>query len=100
MAENTVIDIRELGEGKWRLEFNYEADFIAFIKSRVPARDRSYDPETTWWEVRGDQYMPAIEGVAAQKFSHATRIFRRDGETVWKNLISGHESVQRSLFAG
>jgi hypothetical protein len=92
------IDIRELGDGKYRLEFEYEASFIEYLKQRVPARDRSYDPDTNWWEVRGTHYLPAIEGVAAQKFDHATRIFRRDGETVWKNLITGHEPVQKSLF--
>lgn len=99
MSSDTIIDIREMGEGAWRLEFNYEADFIAYLKSRVPGRDRSYDSDTNYWTIRGDSYMPAIEGVAAQKFDHATRIFRRDGETVWKNLISGHESIQKSLFS-
>lgn len=92
------IDIREMGDGNWRLEFNYEASFIEYLKQRVPARDRSYDPDTNWWQVRGEHYMPALEGIAAQKFDHATRIFRRRGETVERNLITGHESVQKSLF--
>lgn len=92
------IDVREMGSGEWRLEFPYDADFIAYLKQKVPGRDRSYDPDTNWWTVRGESYMPAVEGVAAQKFDHATRVFRRNGETVWKNLITGHESIQKSLF--
>jgi hypothetical protein len=98
MSGDRCIDIREIEPGTWRLEFPYEADFIAYVKSRVPSRDRSYDPDTNWWTVRGQQYMPEIEGIAAQKFDHATRIFRKDDETVWRNLITGHESVQKSLF--
>lgn len=92
------IDIREMGDGVWRLEFDYQADFIEYLKKRVPAKDRSYDVDTHWWTIRGQQYMNAIEGIAAQKFDHATLIFRRHGETVWKNLISGRESIQKSLF--
>ena len=98
MPEPDQLDLRELRPGVYRLEFPYNPDFISYIKQRVPAQDRSYDPETHFWEIRGDQYIPAIEGIGAQKFKFATKIFWRDGKEVWKNLHSGHESVQENLF--
>src|SRR5690349_14386610 len=97
MAE-TAIDIRELSDGVWQLDFTFNQDFIDFLKSRVPPQHRSYDPETNFWQVRSSQYLPALEGIAAQKFTFATRIFRRGSETVWRNLVTGNESVQKSLF--
>jgi hypothetical protein len=93
MSEPDQLDIRQVGEGKWRLEFAYNGDFIAWLKSRVPAQDRSYDPATHFWEIRGDQYIPAIEGIGVQKFSFATKIFWRDNVEVWKNLKTGREEI-------
>lgn len=98
MAEPDQLDIREIGPNKWRLEFPFNEDFIEFIKSRVPYADRSYDPDTHFWEIRDSKYLPALEGVGVQKFRFATKIFWRDGKQVWKNLRTGHESVQENLF--
>ncbi|MGH3427725.1 MAG: hypothetical protein ACRDQZ_09195 [Mycobacteriales bacterium] len=98
MANDQQLDIREIGPETWRLEFPYNADFIEFIKRRVPHTDRSYDSATNFWTVRGDKYMPAIEGVGVQKFRFATKIFKRGDDEVWKNLITGAESIQKSLF--
>jgi hypothetical protein len=35
MSGDRCIDIREIEPGTWRLEFPYEADFIAYVKSRA-----------------------------------------------------------------
>lgn len=98
MSNADQLDIREIGPSKWRLEFPFNADFIEFIKSRIPWQDRSYDSATHFWEIRGDKYLPAIEGVGVQKFKFATKIYFRDGKEVWRNLHSGHESIQENLF--
>lgn len=98
MANPDQLDIRQTAAGVWRLEFDYNSDFIAFLKSRVPASDRSYDPGTHFWEVRGDNYLPALEGVAVQHFKYAQRIFRREGKLVYLNLISHQEHIQEELF--
>jgi hypothetical protein len=98
VSEPDQIDIKEMGHGKWRLEFAYNGDFITWLKGRIPAQDRSYDPDTHFWEIRGEEYIPAIEGIAVQKFSFATKIFWRDGKQVWRNLKTGTESIQENLF--
>jgi hypothetical protein len=98
VAEADQIDLKEIGPGKYQLCFPYNPDFIQYLKTRVPAQDRSYDPDTHFWEVRGEQYIPAIEGIAVRKFSFATKIFWRDGKQVWRNLKSGAESIQENLF--
>lgn len=94
------ITFRELSPGKWTLEFGYNSEFIDYLKQRVPATDRSYDPETHIWTVRGcDRDLAALEGVAVQKFRHSTRMFRNDdGKLTMRNLKTGQESVQESLF--
>lgn len=98
MSNPDQIDIKELSPGVWRLEFDFNADFISWLKARVAPADRSYDPETHFWEVRGDKYIPAIEGIGTQRFKFATKIFWRDGRQVFKNLHSGVESIQENLF--
>ena len=98
MANEDQLDIVQVRPGCWRLEFPYHPEFIAFLKRRVPAQDRSYNPDTHSWEIRGDQYLAAIEGVGVQKFTHASRKFRRDGKLVWLNLVSHQEMVQEELF--
>jgi hypothetical protein len=98
MSNPDQLDIRELCPGVFRLEFDYNEDFIAWLKARISPRDRSYDPATHFWEIRGDSYLLAIEGVGTQKFSYVTKIFWRDGKEVWKNVKTGTEQVQENLF--
>lgn len=98
MSNPDQLDIRELRPGVWRLEFPYNEEFIAWLKARISPRDRSYDPATHFWDVTGDSYLPAIEGVGVQRFHFVTKIFWRDGKEVWKNLKTGKEEIQESLF--
>lgn len=92
------LDIRVQEDGKLTLEFPYNADFIEYLKSRIPHTERSYEPETKIWTVP-EKYLAAIEGVGVQKFSHVTRVYRRnDGAMVWRNVKSGAEMVQAGLF--
>lgn len=98
MSNSGQLDIRELKPGVWRLEFPYNEDFIAWLKVRIPPRDRSYDSSTHFWEIKGDHHIPAIEGIGVQKFKWATKIFYRDGLQVMKNLHSGVETIQENLF--
>lgn len=98
MASKDQLDIKQLKPGTWRLEFDYNDDFISYLKQRVPKENREYDPDTHFWTITGDEYIPAIEGIGVQKFSYATKIFERDGKQVWKNLKTGREEVQENLF--
>lgn len=98
MSNPDQLDIRELSPGVWQFEFPFNGDFIEFIKGRVPWSDRAYDSATNFWTVRGDKYLPALEGVGVQKFRYVTKIFGRDGMEVWKNLKTGAESIQGNLF--
>jgi hypothetical protein len=92
-------DIRSVRPGVWKVESDYNPDFVDYMKSRVPADDRSYDPDTHIWEIRGDNYIPMLESIAVQKFSFATRIYTdSQGRRVWRNLKSGREEVQENLF--
>ncbi len=98
MSNEDQLDIRELRDGSYRLEFPYNADFIAFLKSRVPGKDRTYDPESNHWTLLNTMHLSHIESVGLQKFSYVTKIFWRDGKQIWKNLKTGTESVQENLF--
>ena len=94
------LDIRQVRPGVWNLEFDFNDDFIAYLKSRVPSADRSYDPETRVWEVSGDNYIPMLESIAVQKFSFVTRIYSDDkGRRIWRNVKTGHEQVQEQMFS-
>lgn len=98
MADDQIT-IREQVDGTWTLEFPYNEEFIAYLKQRVWQSDRSYDPETKIWTVRGDKYLPAIEGVAVQTFRFAVRWYRNsEGKLTMKNLKTGVETVQEELF--
>jgi|SRR5882724_6998383 len=98
MANDEQLDIRELHDGAWQLTFPYNADFIAFLKSTVPARDRKYDPDTNIWTLLNADKLSNVESVGLQKFSYVTKIFYRDKKQVWKNLRSGVETTQENLF--
>jgi hypothetical protein len=97
MPNKDQIDIRELRPGVWRIEADYEESFVEWLKQRVPKEDRDYDPDTHFWTITGDKYIPAIEGIGAQKFSYATKVFWRDDKQVYKNLHSGREEIQENL---
>lgn len=99
VANKDQLDIRQLADGSWRLEFDYNSEFIEYLKQRVPARDRHYDDVTHYWTIFKDEYMPAIEGIAVQKFAHVTKIFWRDDKEVWRNLKTGVEYIQENLFS-
>lgn len=94
------ITIREIHSGKYTMEFEYNEDFIAYIKQRIPANQRSYDSETKIWTFNDDGYLlKAVEGVAVQKFRHAVRWYRNsEGKLAMRNLKTGHEAVQEELF--
>ena len=95
------ITIRQIGSDKWSLEFPYNEDFINYLKRRVPAADRTYDPDTHVWTISGDEEfrLNAIEGVAVQKFRHAVRWYRNaEGNLAMRNLKTGVETVQETLF--
>lgn len=98
------IVFRELSSGgEWSLEFGYNSEFIDYLKQRVPASGRSYDPETHIWKVFAGPYpsalINALTGVAVQKFRHASLIYRNDDDKLTtRNLKTGQESVQESLF--
>ncbi len=95
------ITIRELGPFRWSLEFPYHEEFIAWLKARIPAVDRSYDPETHVWKVSGDSdlRLNAITGIALQKFRHAVLWYRNaEGKLAMKNLRTGVETIQESPF--
>jgi hypothetical protein len=97
MPHPDQLDIKQVGDN-YKLSFDYNPDFIEWLKGRVPSRDRSYDEDTHEWTIFGDAHIAAIEGVGVQKFSFATKIFRRGNQMVWKNLKSGKEEVQEGLF--
>ena len=98
MPNRDQLDIRQVKAGVWRIEADYNADFVEYLKMRVPKQDRDYDPDTNVWTITGDKYIPAIEGVGVQKFSFATKIFWREGKQVWHNLKTGREEIQENLF--
>lgn len=98
MAHDSQLDIKQLTDGSWALDFPFNRDFIDWLKGRVPGRDRSYDSATNVWVVRGDEYLKPIESVGVQYFDHVTKLFYRDKVQVWKNLKTGIETVQKSLF--
>jgi hypothetical protein len=94
------ITIREVSPGRWTLEFEFNSDFIAYLKQRVPCHERSYDPETHIWTINDDGYrLNAVEGIAVQKFRHAVRQYRNaEGKLTLRNLKTGAETVQEELF--
>lgn len=100
MPNSDQIDIRQQPRpGVYTLEFEFNGDFIQWLKGRVPYQDRGYDKETHIWTIRGEHYMAAIEGVAVQRFRHAVLWYKNAaGELVMKNLKTGAESVQKGLF--
>jgi hypothetical protein len=101
MPNPDQIDIRQQKRpGVWTLEFEFNQEFIDYLKGRVPSSERSYDKETHIWTLWcGTAAMNAVEGVAVQKFRYAVKYFRNaDDELVMKNLKTGAESVQKGLF--
>lgn len=92
------LDIKEMGQDTFRLEFPYNPDFIDFIKFKVPARQRGYDDATRIWTIHGEKYIGHLESVGLQKFKFVTRIWRRGSETVVLDVRTGVESVQKGLF--
>ncbi len=98
MTDEIIVRVRE--NGVFTLEMTApNMEFIEYLKRRVPSKDRSYDPDTFVWEVRGQQYLAPIEGIAVQKFAFAQRqYYNRDGELTLKNLKTGVETVQKRLF--
>jgi len=99
MAHDDQLDIRELKSGQWRLEFPYNAEFIEFLKLRVPARERQYDPDTKRWLLLSGEHLAGVERLGMQHFQHVTKTFFRDGKEVWKNLKTGIETIQENLFS-
>lgn len=101
MSEDQIT-IRELGCFRWSLEFSYNEEFIDWLKRRIPAADRSYDPETHIWRVSGDSdvRLNAIESIAVQKFRFAVRWYKNaEGKLTMRNLKTGAETVQEELFS-
>lgn len=100
MSGDDQITFREVSPGRWTLEFEYNPEFIYYLKQRVPAHERSYDPDTHIWTVNDDSFrLNALEGVAVQKFRHAVRQYRNaDGKLALRNLKTGVETVQEELF--
>ena len=92
------LDIYDMGNGEFRVEFPYNADFIDFLKMKVPSSCRSFDPDTKIWTVRGANFIGHLEGVGLQKFGHVARTFARNGDLVIRNCRTGTESVQKVLF--
>jgi hypothetical protein len=97
MDDDKAIDIREGEQGRWRLEFDYNPEFIAALKECVPPRSRLYDSIDHHWEI-DSAYRDKVESLAKKSFRYVTRIFRRQGELVYLNLVSGQEEVQGGLF--
>jgi hypothetical protein len=92
------LDIRDLGDGNFRLEFPYNPDFIEFLKMKVPPSCRTYDPDTHIWTVRGSNFIGHLEGIGLQKFGFVARTFQRGNDLVIRNCRTGAESVQKGLF--
>jgi hypothetical protein len=94
------IIFRCISPGKYTIEFSYEASFIEYLKKRVPAHERSYDPDTQLWTFNDDSFrLNALEGIAVQKFRHAQRIYwNNEGKLVMRNIKTGAEAIQESLF--
>jgi hypothetical protein len=93
------LDIKQIGPEKYTLEFPYNPDFIEFIKYKVPSSAREYDPDTKVWTVRGKEFLNHLQGVGLQKFAHVMFIYRKDADLIFRNVRTGTENVQRSLFA-
>jgi len=94
---------RVLGDGRFTIEASYNYEFVEYLKGRVPSRARSYDFDLEKWTVRDDdgKTLNALEGVAAQKFRFAQRVFyNADGKLVTRNIKTGKETIQKSLFTG
>jgi len=93
------LDIKEMGQDTYRLEFPYNPDFIEFLKMKVPHRDREYDEDTHIWTIHGERYVGHLEGVGLQKFRHVTRTYAKGSDLVIRNVRTGAENVQKGLFS-
>lgn len=100
MPNPDQIDIKQAKSthgDKWLIEFDYNEDFVAYIKMKVPSTYRDFDRDLLQWTVWDprNEFMPALESVAVQKFRYAIKTYYNpEGKLVIKNLKTGVATVQ------
>lgn len=80
------------------LDFDYNLDFIEALKAAVPAKARTYDPETKLWRVIETRKADVLD-LARRMFVGAYYEYQtEEGALVNENLRTGQKTVMESMF--
>lgn len=86
----------DMPRSAYAVKCEYQPNFIEFIKAKVPASDRAWDPQAKTWFVK-DAWFEVLHDLAQQLWPGATAVITRaQAELAWKQQ---EDARAAALFA-